>query len=264
MKKLEPFRYLNGKRETEGPFLTIYLETDRSKQSQQRGEWKIRLKEGLKRLIEYRESEGDNDGKKALKKLAEKAERDIHQTQQEHKKGLVLVGSASNEVWEIVFLDLEVKNEFYWDEHPQLTQLESLQKSYPRSAIVLGSKDEVTIVDTAMGEVIETVKYSWDMTQDHWTEQKIPTPNGNQLRPSAYDSDHIDKKRKVLAMREYKKLVPDLQKSAKDCNWKGFYLVGDESVMEQLKEAFAPLKIIKTVPKNLNHKIHKEELLKNL
>lgn len=48
----EELRQLRKQR-CEGGCLTIYLNTDQSIRNQKKGEWKIRLKNGLKKLEEY-------------------------------------------------------------------------------------------------------------------------------------------------------------------------------------------------------------------
>lgn len=244
-------------------FLTIYLDTDRSKPSQQRDEWKVRLKNGLKKLQEYCSRNGESEVyEKQLNALCKKVRQAIHEKQPEHKKGLVLIASNDGTLWEMQFLHLNVSNQFHWEDKPQLGQLETLNKKHPRSAIVMGRKDEVRVLEVALGQVVDEFAYKWEIDQDNWRIQQVPTPVGNEERQSAYGKDHIDKKREQVTLKQFKQLCPQLQKEVKKRQCKGVYLVGDPAIMDQLKEAFKPLPIIKEIPKNIKPEMNQHHLAK--
>lgn len=58
---------IDFKAEKSNQVLTIYLNTDRSDPNQQKGEWRIRLKNGLKRLEQYIIATGEEDQLKDIK-----------------------------------------------------------------------------------------------------------------------------------------------------------------------------------------------------
>ncbi|WP_054636761.1 hypothetical protein [Thalassobacillus sp. C254] len=55
--------------------LSVYLNTDFGEGTQHNGEWKIRLKNGMKRLQEYVEKSGSDEELKAFKNISKKGSR---------------------------------------------------------------------------------------------------------------------------------------------------------------------------------------------
>jgi CII-binding regulator of phage lambda lysogenization HflD len=108
--------------------LTVYLDTDRSKPEQQHGQWKVKLKNGLKKLEEYLDAQNATEEKNRFAALAKKVEREILHLQRNHQKSLLLFASDDLELWEIEILQVEVKNEFHWEEEVVLDQLETINQ----------------------------------------------------------------------------------------------------------------------------------------
>ncbi|GAK03851.1 hypothetical protein JCM19037_2207 [Geomicrobium sp. JCM 19037] len=94
----EEMKHLQQVTNDEG-VLTIYLNTDFANQNQHRGEWKIRLKNGSKRLVEYAEKSEDKEQVKQLKRLLDEVETYIQDKQAEMQRSLVIIASADGSLW---------------------------------------------------------------------------------------------------------------------------------------------------------------------
>lgn len=218
--------------------LSIYLDTDRSKPEQQNGQWKVRLKNGLKKLEEYLEAQNALEEKNRFKKLIKKVEKEIYQLQREHQKGLILFASSDLALWELEILQVEVQNEFHWEAQPALEQLQTINLKHPPSGLILAHQNQVRVLDTALGQVLDELDYQWHMEMEDWADFKGPTASSGNQNIS----------------REYKKLFPKLLQESKDRNWKAVYLIGDSSLIDSFKPIFDHLSQLYIVPKNLKDK----------
>src|SRR5690554_4181193 len=117
--------------------LSVYLNTDRSEKSQQQGEWKIRLKNGLKRLEEYLIASGNENELKSYQILKEKVNKEILGNQTRLMKSVIIFASEEQNLWSVHYLQLPVNTSFNWEKTPVLDQLETLQLTFPKSGIIL-------------------------------------------------------------------------------------------------------------------------------
>lgn len=131
--------------------LSIYLRTSLSSTDQQKGEWKIRLKNGLKKLEEYLEASENDAELKSFKRLKKLAEKNIKELSPNLPKSIVFIGSASGDLY-VKKLQVPVENDFRWEHYPVVDQLENLEAKYPLSGIVMIQKTDVLAVETSLGK----------------------------------------------------------------------------------------------------------------
>ncbi|GAE25998.1 hypothetical protein JCM9140_2026 [Halalkalibacter wakoensis JCM 9140] len=123
---------------SEDGYLTIYLQTDQTSNDQQRGEWKIRLKNGLKKIEEYIEVENKVNIKR-FKQVKKRATDAIYAIQTQLPKSIVIFASPQGNFF-MRKLAVPVENQFSWAKEPMTEQLEEINKRYPKEGIVFLQK----------------------------------------------------------------------------------------------------------------------------
>lgn len=239
MALLEKIDLLNmvEKKKPEG-ILSIYLDTDRSKQEQQHSQWKVRLKNGLKKLEQYLEAQQAMEEKNHFKRLVKKVEKEIQLSQRKHQKGLILFASSDLSIWELQFLQVEVNNEFYWDTRPALEQLYRISETYPPAGLIVAQQNKIRLLDACLGQIKADIHYLWDNKQEKWVRN-----------PGELDNAPV-----LLHPRQLKKLIPHLQIEASLRGWQAVYLIGEPSLIDLLKQALAHIGSIHVIQKNLSAK----------
>lgn len=225
------------KKKPEG-ILSIYLDTDRSKLEQQHSQWKVRLKNGLKKLEQYLMAQQAIEEKSNFKKLVKKVEKEIQLSQREHQKGLILFAASDFSVWELEFLQVEVNNEFYWDRRPALEQLQTIMDNYPPVGLIVAQQNQVRLLDVCLGQINADIHYLWDRQQEEWKRNLK-----EQDYPSALHNP-----------RQLKKLIPQLHIEANLRGWKAVYLFGDPPLVDLLKQALTNIRNVYVIQKNLKSK----------
>ncbi|MBM7634798.1 VLRF1 family aeRF1-type release factor [Geomicrobium sediminis] len=255
MSLIEELDQLQQVQDKEGT-LTVYLNTDFQDQNHHRGEWKIRLKNGRKRLIEYAEKSEDADSVKKLKKRLEEVESYINDQQANMQRGLVIVTTANGDVFSAHLLQVPVETSFHWEEEAELEQLHELLKSYPQTGIIVTQKTDVTFIDTALGEVRDSFTFSWDFENDDWVQHD----EGHASSPNGADTanDEFDRRFEENMQRWYKKLAPVIIQEMKKRELNGAFFVGSKPMIGELTQHFSSNHIQGRVEKNLGSKSVKD------
>ncbi|WP_227938966.1 VLRF1 family aeRF1-type release factor [Alkalihalobacillus deserti] len=223
--------------------LTIYLNTDQTSNDQQKGEWKIRLKNGLKKLEEYIES-SDRKHLSTYKKIKRKAKAEIVKLQLELPKSLVLIATANGDLF-IKKLKLRVNNQFHWEKKPVISQLEQIQSDYPQEGILFIQKEDVFIIETSLGEVNNEISYELDLENEDW-KQYEGVGARERMASSANHRDKYDQRVEAIQQRWYKHIASELDKKAKEKGWQHIYLVGEQELISEFVKhlKFINIKII--------------------
>ncbi|CEA02568.1 hypothetical protein BN1048_01762 [Jeotgalicoccus saudimassiliensis] len=240
---------IKGKRDSTG-VLTIYLNTDASAGNLSNGEWKIHLKNGLKELKEEVKDKDDQSELKALKKLQDKVEKEIAVHQREMRKGFILVASADGELWKARVLQVPVSTSFHWGETAQTQQIEELEQRFPETALVVVQQSDVTFIETSLGIIRETKKYSWDVDSENWIDY------GEAAQPAARGGGKDEFQDRFLENqhRWYKSLAAQLEKEVKERGLEGVYLIGTKESVGEIESNMSPDKIRGVITKNLGSK----------
>lgn len=242
----EELKEIKSKQDELG-ILTIYLNTDLSEQD----EWKIRLKNGIKRLEEYAEKSGEKEGKKAVKYLLREANAYIYDQQKNMQKSLVLFASADGDLWTAKILQVPVESSFQWDVAADTDQLEEIQEKYPAAGIIVTQQRDVTLIDVALGEVRDEKKFSWDLEKEDWVDY-----DDQSSPPSAADTsvDDFQRRFEENKHRWYKNLAPVLTKELKNRGLNGSYFVGSKEAVSELTQHIGDSYIKGKIAKNLGSK----------
>ncbi|MDO5360260.1 MAG: VLRF1 family aeRF1-type release factor [Jeotgalicoccus sp.] len=246
---------IKGKRDDTG-VLTIHLNTDASAGNLSNGEWKIHLKNGLKELKEEVKAKDNQAELKALKKLQDKVEKEIAVHQREMRKGFILVASADGELWRARVLQVPVTTSFHWGETAETRQIEELEQRFPETALVVVQQADVTFIETSLGIIRDTKKYSWDVDSENWVdyeEAAQPLARGG-------GKDEFQHRFEENQHRWYKSLAAQLEKEIKERGLEGAYLVGSKESVADIEANMSPKNVKGIVTKNLGSKSDHEIL----
>lgn len=214
--------------------LTIYLNTLRTN-----SEWKLRLKNGLKKWQEYIEARGDEQQLKDFIKLKKKILQEIKDQQLNLQKSIVIFASVDGSVWEVHHLQLNVENEFHWETYPVVDQLEKIQKQYPATGIIVVKPQKIVAINTSLGEIIDEQCF-------HLNENKAEEKN---MERKEYDETSL--------LRSLKEVAPKINQLAQMKKWKGIYVVGKHDFVNEMKKHLK-VNLVKVVTKNLCNKSAKQ------
>ncbi|WP_085522314.1 VLRF1 family aeRF1-type release factor [Tuberibacillus sp. Marseille-P3662] len=228
--------------------LTMYLNTDRKSPEQQKGEWKIHLKNGLKNLEEKAKKSGSQKEMDQAKEIIKKVEDIVYGNERELLRGLVLMTTADENIWFMKTLQVPVETAFHWETYPVLDQLQALEKTYPYMGIVLIQKDEAAVLETEMGVLEEQTHYTLDLNTDDWREHQ--GPQGDDITEGGSKKDEYDERVEAHQQRWFKNLVSEVERKADSSNWEKIYLVGERDEVKALKSYFNK-EVDKIISRNL-------------
>ena len=240
---------IKEKRDNTG-VLTIYLNTDASAGNLSNGEWKIHLKNGLKELKEELKEKDNQSELKALKKLQDKVEKEIAAYQREMRKGFILVASADGELWKARVLQVPVSTSFHWGETAETQQIEELEQRFPETALVVVQQADVTFIETSLGIIRDTRKYSWDVDSENW----IDYDEATQPLARGGGKDEFQHRFEENQHRWYKSLAVQLEKEVKNRGLEGVYLVGAKESVVEIESNMSPNNVKGIITKNLGSK----------
>ncbi len=233
--------------------LTIYLNTLRSGQD----DWKLQLKNGLKKLEQYVIARKDKEELKNFRDVKKKVTKQLLERQHEMQKAIVVYASPNRDIWEFHQLQLSVENSFSWENEPMLDQLETIQYQYPASGVLLLQQMDLVALDTRLGEINEEVRYILNLDDDNWRKYE-GTAATERVASSANHKDQYQERLEINQQRWLRRLAPLIDQKSQECQWKGVYIVGSQDLAKELGK-YLKTKIIKVVPKNLSsfpsHKI---------
>lgn len=239
--------------------LSVYLNTDPANPDQQKGEWKIRLKNGLKKIEEYLEASSENKEElKSYKKLSKKVQDEIHDNQKHFQKSVVIFAAEDPELWSVHFLQIPIDTNFYWEAAPQLEELKTVESEYPRAGIIMPNNHEVRIIDTSLGEVNNEWLYEFDSGKEEWSLNEGMGAT-NSIMSGASHVDKFQQRFEENQQRFYKDMAQKVEKLRKNKEWKDLHIVG-ESKMARNFESVLQTKPKSMVEKNLNQNEAKKVL----
>lgn len=224
-----------------GPVLTFYLQT-----SPNSDDWKIRLKNGLKRTGEYVRASRQEELQLflSIKKKVEKAVLDL---QRHFNQGLVCFASQDEILLKPTQIPLE--NQFYWEKEPVVQHLDELFKLYPRTGIILVQRHRITLIDTLLAEILNETNYEIDLDTEYWRHYK-GLSSGAIISSGATHRDKFDSRLKENQARWFKTVAPEIRKEAKNFQWEQVYLAGPPELTKEIKALLSHLNIVKVITQN--------------
>lgn len=241
--------------------LTIYLNTDRSEC--QKSSWKIRLKNGLKKLNSYIQLSGTEEELKKFNKLKDKVEKTIFDSVTSLQKSVVIFASNDDKLYSVHFMQVPVENEFFWEDTPELTQLTQIQGKFPSSGVLLANDDEITLMHSSLGEIEVINHFSFEADTDDWREYDGLSAT-ERISSSANHRDKFQERYYANQQRWIRSILPLIEKEAQTYDWKHIHIVGQAEYVQYIEtELKVPIKNVvrKTLPsKDQNEIIFKQVL----
>lgn len=228
----------------EGRVLTFYLNTDPTSE-----EWKIRLKNGLKRTEEYHKvSNPDEVG--TLAKIIKKVNVKVRDMQRNLATSLVCFASK-DEVLLYPF-HFPVENDFTWRAEAHTEQLEQLFEKFMRTGVILLQANSVTLITSTLGELEDEVHYEIDFSTESWKRYR-GLAYGGIISSSANHRHKFERRMRENQARWYRSITPTIRNYAKEKAWKSIYLVGPATLTEGLRKQLNQ-KITAEINRNLASK----------
>lgn len=210
-----------------GPILSIYLNT-----SPNLFDWKIRLKNGLKRTKEYIEAANPYQVK-LFSNIRKRVEREITDRQTSFANSLICF--ASSDHLYLYHLQIPVQNDFQWGEKQADSQLYKLFKQYPKSGVILLQHDKITLITSLLGEVVQETNYLLDLKTNHWKQHKRSSFGFTYSTGSNPRDKYVRRFRENQA-RWYKSIIPTIERYSRQQKWENVYLAGPAELRKILKQ----------------------------
>ncbi|WP_042428571.1 VLRF1 family aeRF1-type release factor [Geomicrobium sp. JCM 19039] len=120
------------------------------------------------------------------------------------------------------------------------------------TGVIVTQKRDVLLIDTALGEVRDELKFHWNFETDDWVQRDA----GHTSAPGGADTaaDEFDRRFEENMQRWYKKLAPILTKELKSRDLDDAYFVGSKEMTDELTQHIDDSKIRGKVQKNLGSK----------
>ncbi|TQR09272.1 VLRF1 family aeRF1-type release factor [Psychrobacillus soli] len=231
--------------------LSVYLNTNPADPDTLKGAWKIHLKSGLKRIGEYLEASEDKQEIKAFEQIKKKIINEIEENAHDLRKGIVIFASANEDLWSVHYVQVPVKTNFYWENHPMTEQLEYMYKAYPEAGIIMPSFGEVRILDTAMGLVRDDLTFKYDPISETWGEKKKVDAKGRRTVAES-KSAVLDPRYKVNASSFFKGMNTTIEQLKKKRGWREFHVAGEAEMANAFADSLRDLPA-SCIHKNLNN-----------
>lgn len=232
-----------------GRVLTVYLNTEADNNQQA---WKLHLKNGLKRLGEYAESEGEAALPKAYDKLQNKLMQMIDKHRNKLKNGVIAIASADEELWFFEIVQAPVPNSFYWSTEPHLDELTEMLDLYPSAGIILVGAEHITVLDTYLGSIEREWNYEWDLESEDWKQMKGIAGSIREASGATH-KDQFAKRVEANLQRWLKRLSPIVERHNERNKWENTFLIGESNLVSDLASNLRN-KNTRILSKNLNGK----------
>lgn len=211
----------------EGPVLTFYLNTNPLSE-----EWKIRLKNGLKRIVEYHKASNPEEAK-LISDISEKVQVKVRDIARNLATSLVCFATKDNIL--LYTFRFPVENHFTWNKNPDTEQLEILFEKYVRTGVILLQSNGVTLITATLGELEDEVHYEIDFDTESWKQYK-GLAYGSIISSGATHMEKFERRMRENRQRWYRSIVSTIRNYKKEKGWNSIYLIGPSELTGTLKE----------------------------
>ncbi|MFD1607903.1 VLRF1 family aeRF1-type release factor [Oceanobacillus luteolus] len=216
---------------------TMYLNTDRSDKEQQGGEWKIHFKNGMRNFEKYLKQDSNKEELANFQKVKKKVTNFIKEHEQSFQKGVIVFASADDDVWFAKCVQMRLKDEFYWQETPEIHQLVELKERYPKIGVILVQQNQVKVIDSETNRIKDTKVFELDVDTEDWKVQGTRRLHTTGAGGPNMQKDNFASRFAANQQRWYKKIAPKLDKLAKDYQWERIYLIGEADSTKELEKS---------------------------
>lgn len=210
-------------KQIQGPVLSIYLNTHPPF-----SDWRIRLKNGLKRMQEYIERSNPNDVQ-LFSRIKQKVERKIRDYQTSLTVSFICFASSKQILFYL--LQVPVENDFQWNDNASEGQLKTLLRKYPKSGVILLQHNKVQIITTFLGEVTREHSYIFNEAIYQW--ERFEAKNAKDL--STLRTKNVRNSRSHQ-IRKYRKIIPRIEQAYQKERWEHVFLTGATDLRNIFKQ----------------------------
>lgn len=211
----------------DGSVLSIYLNTNPASE-----DWKIRLKNGLKKTEEYI-SASNPEQVKQFAKLKRKVDAMIKDNQRNMTNSLICFASADDIF--MYHLQIPVENDFQWQESAATDQLNKLFDEYSRSGVLLLQRDQITLITSSLGEFVNEKSFELDIDLESWKQYK-GLAFGGIISSGANHRHKFESRLRENQARWYRDIIPTIEKHARQEDWKSVHLAGPAELTKVMKD----------------------------
>lgn len=233
--------------------LSILLSTKPS----ERDQWKLHLKNGLKQLEKKIEEEGNQQKISAFSELKEKVESSLENVGHRLLRSIVIYAEGGNGFFEMHFLQLDVENEFVYSDAPKIEQLETLDKNFPKTGIIVSQMDIITVYNTRLGEVEDVFVFELDLDTDNW--RKFQGRSARANASSSSQTDQYDSRKEKQIRRFYREVSNELSSLYKEYGWDQLVIIGHQRTANLLLDEIE-VDVSRTINKNMGGASEEEVL----
>lgn len=250
------YREINQLKKVENPqagVLSILLST----KPNERDQWKLHLKNGLKQIENRLKEEGNDQKMSAFKELREKVEGSLENVGQRLLRSIVIYAEGGDGIFEMHFLQLDVENEFVYSDAPSIKQLETLDKNFPKTGIIVSQTEIITVYNTRLGEIEDTIVFELDLNTDNW--RKYQGRSGRANAASSSQVEQYDSRKEKQIRRFYREVSNELSSLYKDYGWDQLVIIGHQRTANLLLDEIE-VDVSRTINKNLGGASEEEVL----
>lgn len=229
---------------SETGILSIFLST----KPEERGKWKTHLKNGFKQIEKQLEQEGNAKKTQAFEETRDKVEKELDHSEPNLLRSIVIFAEGGGSLFELHFLQLDVENEFVYGDTANVSQLETLDRKFPRTGIVVAQMEIVAVHNTRLGEIEDTQIFELDLDTDNWRKYQGRSSKGE--ASSSSQVDQFDSRIEKQIRRFYRDVSAELAKLHKKHEWSELVLIGHQRTVKLLQDELE-MEVSRVVDKNL-------------
>lgn len=182
-------RKLASRPESKHPFLTLYIDTNRSDESQ-RDRLRLFLKNETQKLRDALHDDGIDSVERGLKQIESYLENELDAS----TRGVAIFACPQDDVFEPLQLPIPVRQELAVGTRPRLRQLTELWKSFPRVAVVMVDGKYARLFMLQFGRILQEIDLADTSVPRKHDQGGLSQPNMQR-----HVQEHVDRHHKDVA-----------------------------------------------------------------
>jgi peptide chain release factor subunit 1 len=134
-----------------GPILSVYLDTDQSREVNIERGFETVLKDMLREI----KQKLDKDKQKVFMEDAERVRKFVEEEYRDPRRSLIIFSDVSDNFFRVYELNVNVRNGPWWNETPYVRPLLELLDEYERHGVVLTDRQHARLFTVYLGEIEE-------------------------------------------------------------------------------------------------------------
>ncbi|MGA7615716.1 MAG: hypothetical protein WBX15_11125 [Thermoanaerobaculia bacterium] len=188
-------RQLADRKETEGPFLSLYIDTQRNDESQ-RDRIRLFIKHEIQKIRDALGAEAGGDG--GIEKGIRRIEEYFHSELEPGTRGVAMFYGPNGDFFLPLQLPVQVTPSLFIGSRPHLRQLVELQEDHPPIAVAMIDAKSARLFELELARIL------WEIDLEHPDLPRGKKPRGsaqyaNAAHVQEHFQDHVDRHQKEVA-----------------------------------------------------------------